>query len=122
MTVFSNRIRGRWALLLVIGVLGGCVKSDVSAVSKEAFVVDVRTPNEYRDWHYPGAVNIPLQELETRLDEFGDRGREIIVYCRSGNRSATAKKRLISLGFTKVLNGGSKWHMEGLAPEIRARE
>ncbi len=116
MTVFSNRFLGRLAMPLVLGVLAGCVKSEVSAVSKEAFVVDVRTPNEYRDWHFPGAVNIPLGELESRLDEFGNPGREIIVCCRSGHRSATAKKRLISLGFSNVLNGGSKWHMKGLVP------
>ena len=103
-------------VLLVLCFLGGCVKSEVSVVPEGALVVDVRTPKEFKDWHYPGSVNIPVTEIDVRIDEFGDKNRQIIVYCRSGNRSAAAKAKLIKSGFTQVLNGGSKRHMKKLAP------
>lgn len=71
-----------------------------------ALVVDVRTPEEYASGHYPGAVNIPLAEIEARLAEFGDVKRPIVVYCRSGNRSARARAILEAHGFRDVTNGG----------------
>ncbi|MDJ0765856.1 MAG: rhodanese-like domain-containing protein [Myxococcota bacterium] len=103
-------------LLLLFGVLSGCVKSEVSEVPKDAIVVDVRTPKEYAQWHYPGAINIPVDEIESRVEELGDQDQKIVVYCRSGHRSRTAKKKLIEHGFAETLNGGSKSHMKKLAP------
>ena len=103
-------------LLIIICLLSGCVKSEISEVPKGALVVDVRTSKEFEDWHYPGSVNIPVKQIDGRIEEFGDKNRLIIVYCRSGNRSSTAKKKLIKSGFTHVLNGGSKRHMKKLVP------
>ena len=71
-----------------------------------ALVVDVRTPAEFEAGHYPGAVNIPLSGIPSRLGEFGAKSRPIVVYCRSGNRSARAKAILEGNGFTDVTNGG----------------
>lgn len=72
-----------------------------------ALVVDVRTPAEFAAGAYPGATNIPLDQMEKRLADFGDRKRAIVVYCRSGNRSGQAKVILEKNGFSDVTNGGA---------------
>ena len=79
------------------------VKTKIEAGAK---IVDVRTPGEFESGHYKGAVNIPLQEINTRLAEFGDKAKPIVVYCRSGRRSAEAKRILLDNGYKDVTNGG----------------
>lgn len=105
------------ALVVFLPSAFGCAQSEVHVVPQNAKVVDVRTPKEYQAGHYPGSVNIPLSELASRTTELGAKNQEIIVYCRSGRRSAVAKKRLIDAGFTKVLNGGTQRHMMSLVPK-----
>jgi phage shock protein E len=72
-----------------------------------AKIVDVRTPEEYAEGNYKGSVNIPLSDIPRRLNDFGDKKKPIIVYCRSGRRSAEAKKILVQNGFTDVIDGGA---------------
>lgn len=70
------------------------------------FLLDVREPQEYREGHISGARLIPLGELGKRLGEL-PRDREILVICRSGNRSGAATRQLLSAGFRAVnLSGG----------------
>jgi rhodanese-related sulfurtransferase len=71
----------------------------------EKFVfIDVREEWEYEDENL-GAINIPLGDLPTRLDEIEKyKNQEIVVHCRSGARSGNAKKFLESKGFSKVRN------------------
>jgi len=83
----------------------------VSSDQTGLLVVDVRTPEEFAGGAYPGAVNIPLDELPGRLDELGARDREITVYCASGARSAYAARILASEGFGSVRNGGGLMQM-----------
>jgi phage shock protein E len=71
-----------------------------------AMVVDVRTPAEFASGAYQGAINIPLDQVEKRLADFGDRKRPIVLYCRSGHRAGLAKAILESNGFSDVTNGG----------------
>lgn len=71
-----------------------------------AQMVDVRSPAEFAGGHAPGSVNIPLPELDQRMQEL-DRGRWVIVCCASGTRSALARRKLRGRGFDRVLNGGS---------------
>lgn len=71
-----------------------------------ASVVDVRTPGEYLDGHYPGAINIPLNELPQRLDDFKEMEKPIVAYCKSGARSEMAVSVLKQNGFNEVYNGG----------------
>jgi phage shock protein E len=75
-------------------------------ILKNASVVDVRAPGEFLDHHYPGAINIPLNELSQRLDEFKELKMPIVAYCRSGARSGTAVSVLKQNGFNEVYNGG----------------
>ena len=88
----------------------GASDSDRDLVLKKiqagALIVDVRTPEEFAAGHYKGAVNIPLSDIQSRLPEFGDKNKPVVVYCRSGNRSAKAKAILESNGFKDVTNGG----------------
>ncbi len=66
-------------------------------------MLDVRDPEEYQRGHIPGAMLIPLDSLEKRIDELPKNVR-ICVYCRTGNRSQQAIQRLQSLGFNNLLN------------------
>lgn len=72
----------------------------------KATVVDVRTPAEFAAGHHPRAVNIPVDQVESRLKEFGDKSRPVVVYCASGARSGHAKRVLEAAGFTDVTNAG----------------
>ncbi len=66
-----------------------------------AFILDVREPDEWNEYHVPGATLIPLGELAARVNEV-PRDKEVVVVCRSGNRSQVGRDTLISAGFTKV--------------------
>ncbi|WP_396156144.1 rhodanese-like domain-containing protein [Flavobacterium macrobrachii] len=75
-------------------------------ISKGAFLVDVRTPAEFAEGNVKGSVNIPLDQVQNQLAKF--KGKEnIVVFCRSGNRSSQAKSILEQNGFTNVTNGGT---------------
>lgn len=74
-------------------------------VANGALLLDVRTPGEYADGHVDGAVNIPVQELGSRMKELGPTKRPVVVYCRSGGRSATATGMMRAAGY-EVLDVG----------------
>jgi len=67
--------------------------------------VDVRTVEEYKQGHVPGAINIPVQVLADRLNEV-PKDKQVYVYCESGVRSAKAAKLLATSGFTNIENMG----------------
>ncbi len=75
-------------------------------LESKALVVDVRTPAEFASGHHPRAVNIPVDEVDRRLAEFGDKKKPVVLYCQSGNRSGRAKQTLEAAGFTAVTNAG----------------
>ena len=75
-------------------------------IEQGAFLVDVRTPGEFAEGSAHGAVNIPLDTVASQLSEL--KGKEnIILFCRSGNRSGQAKVILEQNGFKNVVNGGT---------------
>lgn len=77
-----------------------------------ALIVDVRTVGEFSMGFYPGAVNIPDTDIETRLAELGeDKAKPIVLYCRSGRRAGDVKKLLEEKGFTNVHNAGGLKNM-----------
>ena len=81
-----------------------------------AFILDVRTEEEWNEYHIPGSTLIPLDQLETRLSEV-PQGKEVVVVCRSGNRSQPGRDVLKNAGFTQVtsMSGGLKeWKAAGL--------
>ena len=83
------------------------------------FLLDVRTPAEWTEGHIPGAFLIPLDELPARLSELPE-DQDILIYCRSGNRSAQALSILQNAGFSTVysMTGGiNDWVAAGYPVE-----
>ena len=77
-----------------------------AAIKSNPFLVDVRTPEEFKEGSVPGAINIPLNTVPDQLSKF--KGKDaIVVFCRSGNRSGQAKEILERNGVSNVYNGGS---------------
>lgn len=80
---------------------------------KETFLVDVRTPEEFTQGSVKNAVNIPLKDLENHIQQF--RGKKnIVVFCRRGNRSAEAKKILQKFDIKNVFDGGAWQNVQNL--------
>ena len=75
-------------------------------LDKNAIIVDVRSQDEFAHEHFNGAINIPLQEVTSRIDEFKEMAKPIVAYCRSGNRSGMAVTILKQNGIAEVINGG----------------
>ncbi len=88
---------------------------------EDFFLLDVRTPSEYAAQAIEGAHLIPLQELGYRINEL-PKNKDIVVYCRVGNRSAYASALLAQQGFrVKNLEGGIvSWNMAGIASLAKA--
>ncbi len=97
-------------IFLVFYRIKNTVVADSNSVKEKlqngAKVFDVRTVEEFQSGHYPGAVNIPIDQISKRIEEFGDKSRPIIVYCASGGRSSSARGVLLSFGYTDVTNAG----------------
>lgn len=84
-----------------------------------AYVLDVRTPEEWNEFHAPNTTLIPLDQLPARLNEL-PRDKEIVVVCRSGNRSQQGRDILLEAGFTQVtsMQGGlNEWRASGYPVE-----
>ena len=99
--------------ILVVFLLCGC--SSVTKVDgtkahemylEGAILLDVRTMDEYMEYHLENSILIPVDNIneETVTSKITNKETKIIVYCRSGNRSAVAAKKLIDLGYTNVYN------------------
>lgn len=80
-----------------------------------AFILDVREPDEWVESHIPGATLIPLGELASRVDEV-PQDQEVVVVCRSGNRSQQGRDILLAAGFeqvTSMAGGVNQWKAAG---------
>lgn len=76
--------------------------------------IDVREPDEYAAGHVPGIMNLPLSTLSEDSANFS-KDAEIVIICRSGNRSMQAAEKLRDFGFTKLVNvqgGMNDWNGE----------
>jgi rhodanese-related sulfurtransferase len=98
------------ALPAEISVADAAAKRDAGA-----FILDVRQPDEWNAVHIPGATLIPLDQLETRVNEV-PKDKEVVVVCRSGNRSQQGRDILKNAGFPQVtsMSGGmNQWSAAG---------
>lgn len=77
-------------------------------VSEGARLVDVRTPGEFRAGHIEGALNIPVDDIGGRAGELEPKDKPVVLYCRTGRRSAHAAGILEKAGFTRVYDLGPK--------------
>ncbi|MDF2606542.1 MAG: sulfurtransferase [Bacillales bacterium] len=118
---------GKVIVLILISVfISGCsssgwknitteeAKSMLETKPDEVVIIDVRTIEEYNSGHIPEAKLYPLQTLEAQLGEL-DKEKEILVICRSGNRSQSASDILINNGFKNIYNvegGMQSWNYE----------
>lgn len=85
----------------------------------EVFILDVRTPEEYDAGHINGSKLIPLEVLDKRLNDI-PRDRKLLVYCRTGHRSAQASEILVNNGFKEIYNmqgGITAWANAGYSVE-----
>lgn len=73
---------------------------------EKTHLVDVRTAEEFSNGHVPGAINISVDDIEKDLVGSFDKEDIFILYCRSGNRSATAAKILVENGYNLVFDAG----------------
>ncbi len=74
---------------------------------KGIILLDVRTIEEYTEKHIPGSMLIPVEVIEKEASgKLKDKNAVIFIYCRSGNRSATAARALVKIGYTNVYNLG----------------
>ena len=72
---------------------------------KDAIIVDVRSSQEYLEWHLEGAINIPYYEINKNVyNILKDNNQEIVLYCQSGERSMQAYRKLIKLKYKNVYN------------------
>jgi rhodanese-related sulfurtransferase len=124
MIVFASALIG----LAVLGFFFSRSQSQVALINVQethrraasdstVVLLDVRTPSEFSSGHIENALLIPVQELEQRIGELEPyRGKTIIAYCRSGNRSGVAAGILGKHGYTAVnMEGGVlRWKKEGL--------
>lgn len=67
-------------------------------------VLDVRTPDEFKEGHVPGAINLPLGNLPEQFTSLGNKEQKIVVYCRSGFRAGKAIKLLNEKGYLNTLH------------------
>lgn len=92
-------------------------KYEQAIKQKDVQLVDVRTPEEFKEGHIKGATNIDFfsDDFLTQFDAY-DKNEPLYLYCRSGNRSAKASKKLSEAGFKNIvdLEGGYKaWKAAG---------
>ena len=74
----------------------------------ETLWIDVRTAEEYKAGHLEGAIHIPYDEIEQKINAIkADKTADIQLYCRSGRRSGIALETLRSMGYSKVTNAGA---------------
>ena len=114
----------RWIpFLLLLLFLAGCTASNeqensyrqismdeaVTMMEEESgyIILDVRTPEEFRERHIPNAINIANETIGTEeIQELPDKNQLILVYCRSGNRSKQASGKLAELGYINIVEIG----------------
>jgi rhodanese-related sulfurtransferase len=105
-------------LVIFLSASGGDQITVAEAAAKRdqgAFILDVRTTEEWAEYHIPDSMLIPLDELEMRVSEV-PRDQEVVVVCRTGNRSQEGRNILKHAGFTDVSSmagGVQQWAAQG---------
>ena len=81
--------------------------ASIAAVNEPTLIIDVRTAEEFAAGHFPGAINIPHEDIIQGIKESNvGKNQTVLLYCRSGNRSGQAEARLQSVGFSGAKNVG----------------
>ena len=88
------------------------------AETENAVLLDVRTPQEYREGHIPGSKNVPLQQLDKISSVAENKDIPLFVYCYSGGRSRQVTAMLQHMGYTNVQNIGGIGAYQGKVESI----
>lgn len=83
-----------------------CEETKTLMKTRQAQLVDVRTPEEFTMSNLPSSVNVPLNELEHLANSKIDKDRPVVVFCHSGRRSHMAMQVLMAMGYAEVYNMG----------------
>ena len=105
----------RWVIAALVALATSTVlasqppadAASVAALKEPTLIVDVRTAQEFAAGHFPGAINIPHEDIVQGIKESNvGKDQTVLLYCRSGNRSGQAEARLQSAGFSRAKNVG----------------
>ena len=105
----------RWIIATLVTLALGAVHASqpstdtalIAAVDEPTLIIDVRTAEEFAAGHFPGAINIPHEDIIEGIQEYNvGKDQTVLLYCRSGNRSGQAEVRLQSAGFSGAKNVG----------------
>ncbi|MCP4675102.1 MAG: rhodanese-like domain-containing protein [Deltaproteobacteria bacterium] len=126
--VFSNCVLVTGFMLLIMA--GGCgydgpslavkeLKAALESPDKNLTVIDVRPKSQFDKGHVPGAKNLPLEEIEKKIEAIASMNGEVAIICTCGKRSLAAVKQLADKGITTTLvkGGMKKWKAEGYPKE-----
>ncbi|MCL1990793.1 MAG: rhodanese-like domain-containing protein [Defluviitaleaceae bacterium] len=120
-------VKQHWQMILVILIISGVFvsrfvpiggqhvseeRAEVLVVEEGAALIDVRSPSEFTSGHIEGALNLPLNQIETLIvAQFPAKDTLIVLYCQTGFRSSQAIRLLTNLGYTHVYDMGamSNW-------------
>ncbi len=98
------------ALFLIVKLFGFLSRLGIKQITpreldqkKGMMLLDVRTNKEYEQGHIPGAVHVPLSDIGDRVKKL-KKDKDLVVYCRNGNQSIWAIKRLMGMGYKNLYN------------------
>ena len=99
----KNMIKSRWYREIEENDIG---LEELKQLQKEgAMIIDVRSPQEYKEGHIDGSISIPEYKIKKEIENMiPDKNKSIVVYCSSGGRSKKAQKLLKKLGYNHVYN------------------
>ena len=109
-----NGLFSRVAMVLLLLAMGNACFAQATDISQAELmqrikakhaqlILDVRSPEEYKEGHVPGAINIPYDQIDSRLAEIGSyKNKDVVLYCVSGGRAEKAANILQSAGFSKL--------------------
>ena len=106
------------AIFMIVKLLGFLSRLGIKQLTpreldqkKGMMLIDVRSTKEYQKGHIPGAVHVPLADIGDKIKKV-KKDKDIVVYCRTGNQSIWAIKRLMGMGYKNLFNlkgGYSAW-------------
>ncbi len=100
----------------------GSVQDSPAAPRDDYLLIDVRTPLEFSQVRVPGSVNVPLDQLDARIAAIApDLAQPLVLFCKSGVRSAHGCQYLAQLGYTDLSNGGTvEWVAQQLGVPLES--
>ena len=113
--------KGKESEMSILSFIKGTDINEELENIKIGMIIDIREPREYARGHIPGAINMPLGELETKISEIKDKNTPMYIYCLTGRRANEAVRHLKALGYTSVRNIGGIGSYKGELERTKGR-